>query len=170
MKGKPIVWFPHCLLILTLPILIAFSFRLVDKEREVFFQAFSSGDTEKIDNAIAVSRRVDSPRARAYEGALLMKKAHLVKGPGEKLKMFKAGHELFEKEVSADPSNAELRFIRLCVQENAPRIVKYRSEIEEDKSFLIRAFASLPADLRRHILDYAGSSEVLKREDLNQGN
>lgn len=139
-----------------------------DTVRELFYKAFSSGNIGLIDKAIEAAGRSGGEMAQAYEGALLMKKADLVKGPGEKLKMFKKGHGLFEKEVAASPDNAELRFIRLCIQENAPKIVKYKGEIEEDKAFVIRKFASLPSEIRKQIRDYAASSEVLTPEDLEQ--
>ncbi len=134
--------------------------------REQFFKAFSSGNVEQIDHVLAIFKDTDGKMARAYEGALLMKKADLIKGAGEKLKMFKKGHEIFEGELAADPDNAELRFIRLCIQENAPKILKYRKEIEADKAFVVKSFPSLPADVQKHITDYAGSSKVLRPDEL----
>lgn len=134
--------------------------------RGQFFTAFSSGSTEMIDAAIAACERAGDPLASAYKGALLMKKADLIKGPGEKLKMFKEGHELLEKQIAAKSNDAELRFIRLCVQENAPKIVKYSGQIEEDKAVVVEKFASLPSDVRNFVRDYAKTSEVLTSDEL----
>jgi hypothetical protein len=136
------------------------------KVRNQFYQAFSSGDLAKIDQAIAASKAAGGSLGRAFEGALLMKKADLVKGAGQKLKTFKAGHELFEKELSENQENVEYRFIRLCVQENAPKIVKYRSEIESDKTFVVANFGSLNPETQKYVREYAQRSEVLKLSEL----
>lgn len=154
--------------IIMLLVLTAFNGSRVTPLRGQFFKAFSSGNTEQIDQVLEILEGADGTMARAYEGALLMKKADLIKGPGMKLKMFKKGHEIFESELAADPENAELRFIRLCIQENAPKVLKYRDAIEEDKALVVKSFASLPADVRKHILDYAESSDVLTPDELKR--
>ncbi len=136
--------------------------------RVQFFKAFSSENMEQIDSVLKILEGAEEKMARAYEGALLMKKADLVKGAGEKLKVFKKGHEIFENELAAHPENVELRFIRLCIQENAPKILKYKDEIEEDKAYVVKGFASLPGDVRKQVLDYAGSSNVLTPDELKQ--
>ncbi len=152
--------------IAVLLVFAAFGESIAAPVREQFFKAFSSGNVEKIDQVLEIFKDAEGRMVRAYEGALLMKKADLIKGAGAKLKMFKKGHEIFEGELAADPDNAELRFIRLCIQENAPKILKYRQEIETDKAFVVKSFASLPGDIRKHIIDYAGSSNVLRPGEL----
>ncbi len=149
-------------------LLAAFNESMAEPLRGQFFKAFSSKNKEQIDQVLETLGRADGEMARAYEGALLMKKAGLIKGAGEKLKMFKKGHKIFESELAAHPGNVELRFIRLCIQENAPKILKYKAEIEEDKTYVVKGFASLPGDLRKHILDYAESSNVLTPGELKQ--
>lgn len=134
--------------------------------RETFYSAFSSGNLDAIEQAIQTVKVEGGSLGRAFEGALLMKKADLVKGVGEKLKTFKAGHELFEKEVAAQPQNAELRFVRLCVQENASKIVKYRDQLDGDKAFVVEHFESLSADTKKYVRDYAKSSKVLSISEL----
>lgn len=134
--------------------------------RDQFYKAFSAGNEELIDKVLGEVKASGGASGRAYEGALLMKKADLVKGAGEKLKTFKAGHALFEKEIAAQPQNIEFRFIRLCIQENAPKIVKYRQEIEEDKEMILANFSALPQDLKKHILDYATRSKILTPGEL----
>lgn len=136
------------------------------QQRELFYEAFSSGSAEQIDQALAAIKRGNGKLAIAYEGALLMRKAGLIKGAGEKLKMFKKGHELFENEIAKDPGNVELKFIRLCIQEKAPKILKYRKELDEDKAAVIRHFSTLPQEVQKQVLDYAASSEILTEQDL----
>ncbi len=73
----------------------------------------------------------------AYQGALYMKKADFVKGVKDKIKTFKKGAQILEDEIAKKPSNAEFRFLRLAVQEHAPRILKYNKNINEDKKAVI---------------------------------
>lgn len=143
------------------------AFLKVSDIRGTFFSAFSSGSVEKIDAAIAVCEKNADAMATAYRGALLMRKADLIrKGPGEKLKLFKEGHAELENLISAQPDNIELRFIRLCIQEKAPKVVRYRGQIQEDKALLIEHFSSLPQDVRNYVRDFAKTSEVLTLDEL----
>jgi len=59
-----------------------------------------------------------------------MKKAGLVAGVGNKLKVFKTGLQELEASIKQDNTNAEYRFMRLMIQENAPGILGYKKEIK----------------------------------------
>lgn len=147
--------------------MVFFSMNLAIDIRGAFYAAFSSENVEKIDAALNVVSNVDESLAQAYRGALLMRKADLIKkGPGEKLKIFREGHEQLENQINAQPNNVELRFIRLCIQENAPKIVRYNGQIEEDKAMVIEKFSTLPSEVREFIADYAKTSEVLSPDEL----
>ena len=136
--------------------LVFFSMNLAIDIRGAFYAAFSSENVEKIDAALNVVSNVDESLAQAYRGALLMRKADLIK----------KGHEQLENQINAQPNNVELRFIRLCIQENAPKIVRYNGQIEEDKAMVIEKFSTLPSEVREFIADYAKTSEVLSPDEL----
>jgi hypothetical protein len=102
----------------------------------------------------------------AYLGALLMKSAGLEKKPAQKISLFKEGHLLLEEEILAYPKNIEYRFLRLVIQEHAPKIVKYDSDIEEDARLIIEKYAHLPQGLKKEIKAYALQSQVLKSSKL----
>jgi hypothetical protein len=98
----------------------------------------------------------------AYEGALLMKKAGLVANAKEKLSLFKSGRSKLESAISKNTDNTEYRFLRVVIQEHAPRIVKYKNELEEDAKLIRNNFKNLSAFLQQVINDYSKKSTVLK--------
>ncbi|NLX71906.1 MAG: hypothetical protein GXY94_01190, partial [Bacteroidales bacterium] len=57
--------------------------------------------------------------------------------------------------------NIEYRFIRLIIQEQAPSIVRYRDNIEEDSALIIAAYQGLDERLKREIDRYAKTSKLL---------
>lgn len=59
-----------------------------------------------------------------------------VSNPFTKFSYFKKGKILLEKAITQDLKNIELRFIRYCVQTNAPSIVDYNDKINDDKKIL----------------------------------
>ncbi len=102
----------------------------------------------------------------AYEGALLMKKASLVKIPIEKLKVFKKGRIKLETALANDDSNGEYHFLRLIIQENAPKIAKYSANLETDKEAVKKSFKSLAPSVKEVILDYCKNSKILHAQDF----
>ena len=95
-----------------------------------------------------------------------MKKASLVKKPKDKLSLFKKGRIKFETALLANNENIEFHFLRLAIEEHAPKIVKYHNDIEKDKQLIINNFKSLSPVVQNAVLDYCKSSKVLHREDL----
>ena len=78
----------------------------------------------------------------AYKGAVATLKAKFAKGLKNKKTYFKKGAELLEFAVSSNPNNIEIRCLRLGVQENSPRIVGYKNNMDEDKQFLLDHYKS----------------------------
>ena len=137
-----------------------------DFDREAFYVAMASGSIEAVNNELAVVRSSSVKEKDAYEGALLMKKAGLLKIPAEKLKAFKAGRIKFDPAISGDIENVEYHFLRLTIQEHAPRVVKYYKEIETDKEYIHKGYRNLSPVIQKAILDYSKTSKVLQRDDL----
>jgi len=135
-------------------------------EKAAFYLVMKSGDIAAIDNEIQNLSTAPEKERDGYTGALLMKKASLLKKNKDKLKSFKEGRIKLETALMADPDNTEFRFLRLTIEEHAPRIVKYRSDIEKDKAFVIKNFKSLSPAVQHAILDYCSTSKVLHKEEL----
>lgn len=95
-----------------------------------------------------------------------MKKASLAGKPKDKLSFFKAGRIKLETALLAEPDNTDLHFLRLVIQEKAPKIVHYRADIEKDKIMIIKNFNALSPVVQRAIVDYTKTSKVLHPEDL----
>lgn len=135
-------------------------------EKAAFYAVMKSGDIAAVDNEIQNLPGAPAKEREGYNGALLMKKAGLLKRNKEKLKSFKEGRIRLETAIAADPDNTELHFLRLIIEEHAPKIVKYRSDIEKDKAMIVKNFKSLSPAVQHAIEDYSSSSKVLHKEEL----
>lgn len=119
-----------------------------------------------IDLQLKLIRQAAFKGKEAFEGALEMKKSGLISGLAKKLNLFKAGHRLLEGTIALDSLNTEYRFLRLIIQEHAPGIVGYRSELDRDHIYIVKHFKSLQQDIRDAIIDYCKESKILKPADL----
>ena len=71
-----------------------------------------------------------------------------------------------ETTLMADSSRTELRFLRLSIEEHAPKVVKYRTDLTRDKLFIQQHFKSLSPVVQKAIIDYSKTSKILKPGDL----
>lgn len=88
----------------------------------------------------------------AYKGAISALKADFAKGIKNKKDFFKEGAELLDQAVAAEPENVEIRYLRLTVQENAPKIVGYHGNIDEDKEVIKNRFHNLESDSLKAVI------------------
>ena len=113
----------------------------------------------------------DNPVLVGYKGAALTLKAKLEKTIKEKKDVFVQGKEIIEFAIQKDPESIELRFIRLGIQENTPKLLKYKDNIEEDKDFILKNYHSISSkDLKSHITGYIKQSKAFsdtERQSLN---
>lgn len=101
-----------------------------------------------------------------YKGAVSTLKAKHAKGLKNKKNFFSEGVTCIEAAIKAKPENLELRFIRLSVQENAPKIVKYRDKIKEDKKIILQGFSQIKeSSIKELIHNYAMGSEGFTEEE-----
>ncbi|MGB0881964.1 MAG: hypothetical protein ACPGSO_03345 [Vicingaceae bacterium] len=56
--------------------------------------------------------------------------------PFKKWNCFLNGKQALEALIKENNNNVELRFLRLTIQENLPKLLGYNNKIEEDKTFL----------------------------------
>ena len=131
-------------------------------DKTEFYTALASDKLEDINTQLTVVKGSSITEKEAYEGVLLMKKSGLVNSAKEKLSLFKAGRAKLEACISKDNGNAEYRFLRVIIQEHAPKIVKYRNELEQDSQLIRANFKNLPQFLQQVINDYSKKSKALK--------
>lgn len=135
--------------------------------RGEFYEVYSAPTSAGIDRYIQkLNENETSSEIKALKGALLMRKAGLLSNAGEKLRTFKEGRLLLEEVIKNEPSNPEYRFLRLTIQERCPKILGYKSNIEQDKTILLHKFEELNPAVRTAILNYSKNSTVIKPNDF----
>lgn len=135
-------------------------------DKASFYNIMKSDEIDAVESEIEAVKEAPVNEKEGYEGALLMKKAGLLKKPKDRLKFFKAGRIKLETALLANEENVEFHFLRLAIQEHAPKIVKYHSNIQEDKLLVLKNFKNLAPAVKHAILDYCKNSKVLHKEDL----
>jgi hypothetical protein len=149
---------------LIIPLALLFSLTGAGNDMSLRFYAVIAGNSvEQIDNLLdEIEISGDAWKdANIYKGALYARKAGLVKTPAERLELFKKGRLLIEQEISRDPNNAEFRFIRLIIQEHAPKAVRYQNNITEDAELVISKFDLLSNELKTEVIKYSRTSQFL---------
>ncbi len=127
-------------IILCLPALVPAQESAPKFTRKELYAAMASSDVAIVDNQLNALKNIDPKDKSAYEGALTMKKAGLVKGANKKLKFFKEGHKKLEAAILKDKDNGELRFLRLMIQEHAHGILHYKSDLDKDSTYIRQSF------------------------------
>jgi hypothetical protein len=132
-----------------------------------FYKAFGSDSLPAIDQALEqLTHQKQTGSTCAYTGGLKMKKSGYLQGAAKKISVFKEGRALLEKAIAQAPNNAEFRFIRLTIQENAPKILKYNKNIAEDKAIILAGYRKMDSKTRAYIKDYANQSALLTSAEL----
>lgn len=135
-------------------------------DKTSFYNVMAEGKVADINNELAIVAAVSIPEKEAYEGALLMKKAGLLKKAADKLKFFRSGCMKLESALMRDSTNGEYHFLRLTIQEHAPRTVKYFKDLEKDSHYVHNTFMDLPPVIQKAIIDYSKNSKILRPEDF----
>lgn len=131
-----------------------------------FYTVLKSENLQNINDEIQKISASSMNEKQAYEGTLMMKKAGLLKKPKDKLHTFKTGAVRLETAINTDNDNAEYRFLRLIIQEHAPKIVKYNKQIDADAAFIKTHYKSLQPAVQQAVLDYTKSSKILHTQDF----
>ncbi|MDX1278649.1 hypothetical protein [Oceanihabitans sediminis] len=122
--------------------------------------------TEALHASLEKINKEDKTEFIAYKGAVIALAAKHTKTLKSKKEGFIEGVTLLEYAIEKDPNNIEARFIRLGIQENTPKILKYKSNITEDKLFILEHFKNIqPSSLRNHIKDYILQSKAFTDEE-----
>jgi len=129
--------------------------------KAIFYKAYADNSLFSVDNIISMIYDSSFREKEAYMGVLLMRKAGIVGNPMDKLSLFKQGHEKMEHAIQIDPSNAEYRFLRITIQENAPSMLGYNKNLDEDATIVHARYETLPQEVREAIADYSLKSKVL---------
>lgn len=106
----------------------------------------------------------------AYKGASIALKSKFAPGLKQKKEGFIKGVTILENVIKANPNNVEARIIRLSIQENTPKLLKYKGSIEADKKQILLLFHKQSSDLKEYIRNYAKQSLVFNTAEKQQLN
>lgn len=132
-----------------------------------FYEAMKTDDTLKINKQLALLKSTSVKEKDVYEGALLMKKAGTNTHVKSKLNDFKAGRLKLETGLEKDSTNTEYHFLRLMIQEHAPKILNYHADLEKDNNYIRKNFAHLSKELQQTMIDYSKRSKIMKNIGAN---
>lgn len=130
-------------------------------DKNAFFSAMASSQVSSMDAQLNAVKNISGSDREAFEGAMLMRKAGMLSVPAKKLAMFKQGHKKLEAAIAKNPGNAEYRFLRLIVQENAPRSLGYYKNISQDSRMVKDYYKSLSAATQNNVASYSKKSKAL---------
>ncbi|MBS1764658.1 MAG: hypothetical protein JSS90_06795 [Bacteroidetes bacterium] len=128
--------------------------------------AMLSEDTVTVNKILKSVSSLPESEQNAYSGALLMKKAGLVKAPAQKLQLFKQGRQLLEAEIRTHPDNMLYHFLRLLIQENSPPMLGYKKNIQEDAALVREQFKNFSPVIQKYVKEYSATSGILKSTDF----
>ncbi|SIP92829.1 hypothetical protein SAMN05880574_102140 [Chryseobacterium sp. RU37D] len=127
--------------------------------RESYTKANSSNaNTEAFINAAEKTSGSDAV-IQGYKAAAQIMEAKTAKTNRKAL--VKSGATSLESIIKNNPNNAELRVIRMSVQENIPKIVAYRGSLKDDKAFLLNNYNKQNASLKNYIKRFAAQSKTM---------
>lgn len=112
--------------------------------------------------------KAKTPLEKGYEAAFHMFMAKHTGNPFKKMSFFNGGKKLLEQQIKSDPSNAELRFIRLSIQYHIPDYLGYKENIEEDKDYLVANLYKLQDEKTKDIIyNYLKGANMYSDEELS---
>ncbi len=121
---------------------------------------------EVLYQSIAKVTKQDHVVLVAYKGAVMALFAKQQKTIKAKKDGFIEGVSFVEYAIEKAPNTIETRFIRLTIQENTPKLLRYKKNIEEDKHFILTQFKNIKSShLKNHIKDYISQSKVFSDEE-----
>jgi len=116
----------------------------IEKVREQFFAWDKTKDGAlKLYEYLEKADLAKDPVLLAYRGASSAAAAGSVNGVRNKLTYFNRGKSELEKAVGMKHLDAEIRFLRLATQINAPGFLGYTGDIKNDKALIIQLFTSV---------------------------
>lgn len=106
----------------------------------------------------------------AYKGASKILKARYIKDKETKKQYFRDGAILINNAVKKDSKDVENRLIRLIIQENIPKFIKYNQNIQEDKAFIVDNYNSAPKEVQILVKSYAKKYNTFTAQQLKKLN
>ncbi|KGE15874.1 hypothetical protein [Sphingobacterium deserti] len=113
---------------------------------------------------LAIIDRMKSPTPLelAYAGAFYAVWPEHLSSPLKKLNAFKKGKDYLEQAIKAEPGQVEIHFLRLTVQHNAPAMLGYNENKEEDLGIVLDKYDDITSTaLRTNIKEFLLATDLL---------
>lgn len=147
---------------------LIFSNPELSEVRKLYANAVNSkADGEKLIDLMASVSKDDNKTLVAYKGASLALKGKFSPKKEDKKKYFTEGVKILEQALEKDPKNFEIRLIRISIQENTPKILKYKQNIPEDKAFILSNFSKQNHSLKDFTKLYLKQSKIFSETEKN---
>lgn len=131
----------------------------IESLRESYAKANSSNTGTEAFITMAEKTSGSDAVIQGYKAAAKIMEAKIAKSNRKAL--VKSGATSLEVVIKNNPNNAELRVIRMSVQENIPKIVGYRGSLKDDKAFLLNNYSKQSASLKNYIKRFAAQSKTM---------
>ncbi|WP_144281462.1 hypothetical protein [Chryseobacterium echinoideorum] len=135
--------------------------------RNAYSKANSSNEGAKNFIELADKKNSSDPVISAYKAAAQILEAKVTTDKNKRKSFVKKGATSLESVIKNNPNNAELRVIRMSVQENIPKIVGYSRNLKEDKIFIISNYSKQSAALKTYIRKFAMQSKTMTAAEKN---
>ena len=141
----------------------------VSELRKLYIKA---SDSKEISNQFSEKlkdvKKTDKPVLVAYKAAALTIKAKHAKKIKDKKIYFKEGAALLEYIIVENPADIELRVIRLSIQENSPKVLKYRANKSEDAAYIYKHLQAVSSQAKKtYIKAFVLQSKSFSTEEKN---
>lgn len=148
-------------LILFFSLFVLFVAPELSEVRKQYTNAIESKENaQKFHKLLEGVSKQDSKTLVAYKGASIALQAKFSPKKEDKKKQFIEGTQLLDYALKNDSNNLEIRLIRLSIQENTPKIMKYKANITEDKQFIVSNFSKQSNSLKDFVRVYLKQSKV----------
>ena len=146
---------------LIISFIVSFIFFIQGSNIEKIRDQYPNANTSKA-NAESFYKLVNAESSNAtingYKSAATIVKAKFQVGERRK-KIITDGIKSLESTIKSDPNNIELRVIRMSVQENLPKFIRYNTNITSDKAFVLKNYAAQNSALKAYIKKFAAHSK-----------
>ena len=114
-----------------------------------------------------LEKLASTPLEKGYEAAFHMFMAKHTSNPFKKMSYFNGGKKLLEQQIKLEPNNPELRFIRLCIQYYIPSYLGYKSNVQEDKDFLVANLYKIKDETTKDLIyNYLKGAKMYSSDEL----
>ncbi|MBI2258520.1 MAG: hypothetical protein HYU67_06430 [Flavobacteriia bacterium] len=146
-----------------LAFIIQISSILLYSQEEKFYLTIQNEEKASLEAGLKeINLYKKNANIQIYIGAIEAKLAQFEKNPQQKISSFKKGIEQIESAIKKEPNNVEFRFIRFMIQEKAPKILRYQSNLEEDKKMIEKNYTSCSQIVKKNITKYTSENKSLQ--------